>query len=204
MAPDEFPAVEGTKLPLETVVRRVLATLKRFREGASVSDLVEYVGASRQAIRHALQVISAAMTEMPCPQGYSLSLDWTPRGSIAGAKLEPPQGIGAPSAGPASYAMDRADAEAVLRVMATYLANPRALPQDQGDALYLIDRFPALLSPPATGTGVVPSPSLLILAGEIRRHGVLGRLPSSVTTPAATVTFKTDVTLANFPGVQPA
>jgi hypothetical protein len=155
-------------------------------------------------VRKALQIASIVMTEAPCPQGYYLELEWTPKGAIAAARLAFPNFEGISSPGPVAYEMNRSDAEIVARVASTYLATPRAMPPESPDVRALIGRFPALFSPSASGNGIVPSPSLLILAEQIRRHGALGRLPLLVTTPACKISFKGDLIPGNGVEVQPA
>jgi hypothetical protein len=188
---------------LEEVLPGVLAILKRSRAFVTVADLAEQAGASVNMVRKALQVASIVFTEAPCPQGYVLELDWTPRGAIAGARLGSSFMPEVKTAGPVAYEMGRVEADAVARVASTYLASPKVLPPENPDVKLLVARFPALFAQSTTGSGIVPNPSLLALAGQIRKYASLGKLPTAVELAVGTVAFKSELSLNTCAEVQP-
>jgi hypothetical protein len=204
MIPNGNSQGKGGKASLDDVIQCVLAALKRSRGFVAVADLAEQAGASLAVVRKALQAVSTVLTETPCPQGYFLELEWTAKGAIAAACLGFALLTTKDAGSLVAYEMGHSDAEAVARVACAYIASPRVLSPDNSDVQVLLARFPALLTRSASGNGIVPDPSLLLLAEQVRRYGSLGKLPPVIQIPVGTVTFKGELLANKMAEVQPA
>ncbi len=203
--PPRQKAEVKAKVPLDTLVGKVLDYLKDQPRGETVEDLAENCGVPAVNIRKILGII-AVVTSKVTPlftdnlgARVHLLLTRSPKGTITAARFEviaprsveeedEPETI---TCQKPTYTMGPADVTEIQRVWKIYKATGRAFRHEEAERLApLFGKFPYLFTQNAAKTGLLPTMALFTVAKTLEQYAALGRLPDAIETPVAVITFE--------------